>query len=267
MNSRLRGLTLTELLVALAITVIVGAIAIPVVASLKGALQGSANAQVIVSTAIQNARTIAMKEGQYAGVRFQQDANGRQYAVYIVHTPHGSGLASGMTVYYNAVEGRQPVMLPETISICDMVVGTTGDAIYNNRTFSALGVADIDVESSITDTTSFSIIFNAKGQLSKVICRMRNRHGEYLPNDGGLGGDSNDKIFNSQPNVENGIGKFIQDDYANLGLGGELSRVQFKIFDTGKYNELDSAQKKYDYLSGLPDVYVNQYTGKLMGGK
>ncbi|MFI4911177.1 MAG: Tfp pilus assembly protein FimT/FimU [Sedimentisphaeraceae bacterium JB056] len=267
MNKRLRGLTLSELLVALAIVVIVGSIAVPVVLSLKEGLRGSANAQTIISTALQNARAIAMEKGQYSGVRFQQDQDGNQYAVYITHIPQGSGAAGGMTVYYKAVEGRSPVRLPEDMAVADMVVGTTASPVYTDRTFAVFSLADVDLDSSITDTTSFSVIFDSKGQLVKVVCRMRNRQGEYLPNDGGAGGDSNDRVFNSRPNVENDIAKFIQDDYANLGLGGELSRVQFKIFDKVKYREFENSADKYEYLNTLPYVYVNQYTGKLMGGQ
>ena len=96
-----------------------------------------------------------------------------------------------------------------------------------------------------------------------MVCRMRNRHGKYLPNDGGSDGDSNDIVFNSQANIDLRLAQFIQDDYANLGLGGELSRIQFKIFDINEYNKLDSADKKCEYLNGLPYYRVNQFSGEL----
>jgi prepilin-type N-terminal cleavage/methylation domain-containing protein len=270
MNRRKNGLTLTEMLVALAVVVIVGSVAVPVVLSLKDALRGAANTQTIVSTALQNARAIAMREGQYAGVRFQRDKDGNQYAIYIVHIPQGAGAADGMTVYYKAVEGRKPIRLPDDMAVADMVVGSTNSPVYTDRTFSDFNQTNVSENSSITDITSFSVIFDSSGKLVKVKCRMRNRHGKFRPNDGGAEGDSNDKMFNSEANVEAGIAEFIQDDYADLGLGGELSRVQFKIFDAMKYKELGTSQKRFEYLNdddddGLPYVYVNQYTGKLMG--
>ncbi len=281
---RQHGLTLPELLVALAVTVIVGSIAVPLVFSLKDAMKGTANTQTIVSTVLQNARAIAMKEGQYAGVRFQQDKDGRQYAIYIVHSSQGSNPSQTFTVNYKAVEGRQPVQLPEGIAVADMVVRTKHndndvDCKYWENFYREVASADlvdagvnIDIDGkniNLTDITSFSIIFNAKGQLVKNICRMRNIKGIYRPEfaDNTVAKGSSDKIFNSKVNVDNGVAKFIQDDYANLGLGGELSRVQFKIFDTGRYKSFDTAQKKFDYLTAQPDIYVNQFTGKLMGGQ
>jgi len=292
---RRHGLTLPELLVTLAIAVIVGSIALPLVLSLNDALKGSANAQTIVSTAVQNARALAMKEGRYAGVRFQQDKDGNQYAIYIVYGEAGSDPANGLQYMYKVVEGRTPVQLPEGIAVTDMVVRTIHNdtdtaSTYRDGWFVNLqeshlrDAGNLDIEGkniNLTDTTSFSIVFDAKGQLAKVPCKMRCI--DVLPDTVGKSyyrpGDtakyfsytasfySLDKVFNGYEYFRLNKAKFIQDDYANLGLGGELSRVQFKIFDMGKYKSLDSSQKKYDYLNAQPDVYVNQFTGKLMGGQ
>jgi prepilin-type N-terminal cleavage/methylation domain-containing protein len=278
MNRRLRGLTLSELLVALAIVVIVGAVAVPVAVSLKEALRGTANTQTIVSTALQNARAIAMREGQYAGVRFQRDKDGNQYAVYIVHHPQdtypeGAGAGSVSTVkMYKAVKGRSPIRLPEGMALIDMVVrDNLASPLSGDSTFSPLIEGDLDDSTTINvngenveyyyrliDATTFSVIFDAKGNLVKVEARIRSRNADVI---------SDDKIFNTTEKVQAGEAKFITDDYANLGLGSEYSRIQFKIFDTSKYKELGTAANQFEYLDSLPYVYVNQYTGKLMGGQ
>ena len=266
MNKQPRALTLPEVLTALTIVVVVGAVVLPVSRALNEALRGAANTQAIVSTVLQNARAIAIRDGKYAGVRFQTDNTGRQYGIYIDHVEQGiSGSSDSFTVYYKAVEGRKPIPLPEGMALTDMVVGSFNSPIYNDRTFRNLEETDILNEAAMTDTTSFSVIFDSKGRLAKVVCRMRNRQGKYLPNDGGSGGDSNDKIFNSEVNVDLGLAQFVQDDYGNLGLGAELSRVQLKIFDKNKYNQIETAGEKFNYLDGLDWLNVNQYTGKLEG--
>lgn len=266
MKRRQRGLTLPELLTTLTIMVVVGAVAVPAINSLKEAFRGAGNARVIASTVLQNARAIAMNEGQYAGVRFQRDKTGRQYAIYIVYMPIGTGgFAEFNTMMYKAVEGKEPVPMPEGILLSDMVVRTNDSYLYTESGYKLLEEDDLANEKSLTDITSFSIIFDSSGQLVRKRIRVRNRDKIFRPDEEGRD-SSKDKIFSSLANVEKLTSKFIQDDYGELGLGGELSRIQFKIFDVNEYNKLDSDQKKFEYLDSLPYYSVNQYSGELSSG-
>ena len=73
-----------------------------------------------------------------------------------------------------------------------------------------------------------------------------------------------DSIFNSPQNItNNGVGKFIQDDYAELGLGAESSRNNFVIYDKIRFDKLDTIGR-FNYLSSLEPVYINPYTGTII---
>ena len=59
------------------------------------------------------------------------------------------------------------------------------------------------------------------------------------------------------------VGKFIQDDYAELGLGAESSRNSFVIYDKIRFDKLD-AIGRFNYLSSLEPIYLNPYTGTII---
>ncbi len=73
-----------------------------------------------------------------------------------------------------------------------------------------------------------------------------------------------DGIFNSPDNITNyGVGMFVQDDYAELGLGVELGRNRFVIYDKTQFDKLNAAGR-FNYLSGLELIYINPYTGTII---
>ncbi|MDO8303863.1 MAG: hypothetical protein Q7T18_11535, partial [Sedimentisphaerales bacterium] len=87
---------------------------------------------------------------------------------------------------------------------------------------------------------------------------------------------STDEIFNTQNNVTaitNPVGIFIQDDYADIGLGAEMSRGSFVICEKEKFkNAYNHGAAWTDYLgktdsSGnylLPRIHINPYTGTMI---
>ena len=78
-------------------------------------------------------------------------------------------------------------------------------------------------------------------------------------------GDSRDDIFNSQENIEdNKTGMFVQDDWANLGLGAEMSRSKFCIYDKTIFEKIDKDNRYDDYLKDLEVIYINPYTGTMI---
>jgi len=116
----------------------------------------------------------------------------------------------------------------------------------------------------ITDTSSFSIVFSPNGKLIMRDVRVRNRDGIYQPNNGISGKVSMDGIFNYPDNITNyGVGMFVQDDYAELGLGAELGRNRFVIYDKTQFDKLD-ATGRFNYLNSLELVYINRYTGTII---
>ena len=116
----------------------------------------------------------------------------------------------------------------------------------------------------ITDASSFSIVFSPSGKLIMRDVRVRNRDGIYQPNNGLSNKVSMDSIFNSPDNITNyGVGMFVQDDYAELGLGAELGRNRFVIYDKTQFDKLNAAGR-FNYLNSLELNYINPYTGTII---
>ncbi|MBN2181391.1 MAG: prepilin-type N-terminal cleavage/methylation domain-containing protein [Sedimentisphaerales bacterium] len=271
------GLTLTEMVVVMAIIALLTAIGLPAVRALLKSFEFSSGSRDMLSAALSGARAIAAKEHRYAGIRFQQDKDGCQYMIYIVHDPEKTGLSSG----FRAVEGIEPIKFSGDVRAADFMVRVnhgsgSGDAEDLHETL--LRAANLDDTSSqnlgadgknvyITDMSSFSIVFAPTGKLIVHEVRLRNKDGIYRPDNTNPARTSMDDIFNSPENIENlGIGKFVQDDYAHLGLGAESSRNRIIIYDGIQFDKLD-AQGRLDYLNSLEPIYINPYTGTLISNR
>jgi len=228
----------------------------------------------MISAALSSARAIAAKEQRYAGIRFQQDSEGNQYMVFIVHDFERTGLNPG----FRAVEGLKPIKLPESLGVMDLIVRVNHGTHWRDaedlrgQPLKAIYLDDANPGNSgpdgknryITDMSSFSIVFSPSGKLIIRGVRVRNRDGIYQPNNGVTGKISMDGIFNSAENITNyGVGIFVQDDYAELGLGAESSRNRFVIYDKILFDKLD-AGKRFNYLSSLELIYINPYTGTII---
>ncbi len=275
------GLTLMELTVVIAGAVIVGAISLPAVRALRDSFNSAGAAKTIISSALTSARAIAAKEQRYAGIRFQKEGyhgdlpspgendaagliNASQYIIFIVHDRDKTGLANG----FRAVEGIEPIKLPDSIGVMDLRRRTNwGDS--TNSGYEDVGLDnDIDEVREVRDTTTFSIVFSPAGKLVIHDVRVSNRDGIRRPhNDSSWGYDiSWDDIFNSPKNIqEYKTGMFIQDDYAGLGLGQEPSRRSFVIYEKDKFKTSFEIERAYSqYLSYLKGIYINPYTGRMI---
>jgi hypothetical protein len=196
-------------------------------------------------------------------------------------------LASG----FRAVEGLKPIKLPERIGVMDLMVRINHnpgaqpaedtrneqirmeclddtnpanliDYAYKTKT----GKNKYIKNKYIVDMSSFSIVFSPSGKMVMHHARVRNKKGIYDPNnsDPEPRKHSTDDIFNSPVNiVDNKTGMFIQDDYAELGLGAELSRNRFIIYERTQFNKLN-AQRRFDYLNSLELIYINPYIGTII---
>ncbi len=275
-ESRQSGLTLAETAVVIATIALLAAFGLPAVRALLHSFESHSGASTMISAALTSARAIAAREQRYAGIRFQQDSAGDQYMIYIVHDFEKTGLSPG----FRAVEGLKPIKLPESLAVMDLMVRTNhgtqsaGAADPLDEPLQAQHLDDINPVNlgsdgknrNLRDTSTFSIIFSPAGKLIVRTVRARNRDGVYQPdNTPGLSNKaSNDGVFNSPMNINTySIGMFVQDDYAELGLGVEPSRNSFIIYDRTQFDKLN-AQRKFDYLSSLKPIYINSYTGAMI---
>ncbi len=272
-RSRQSGITLTEMVIVIAVISMLVAFGLPALNLFIESFESNTGGKSMVSGALSCARAIAAKEQRYAGVRFQKDLAGNQYMVFIVHDYGKTGLSPG----FRAVEGLEPVKLPERLCMMDLVVRTnhgitsTGAQDILDEPLREVYLDDAPVNlgpdqknKHITDTSTFSIVFSPSGKLVIRDVRMRNKDGIYQPNNGVANKVSRDDIFNSPENITNyGVGMFVQDDYAQMGLGAESSRSSFVICDKIIFDKLD-ARGRFNYLHSLELVYLNPYTGTII---
>ena len=277
MNHKLKnksGFTLTEMVVVIATISLLVALGLPVMRIIRESFESKTGGKSMISAALSTARAIAAKEQHYAGIRFQRDSIGNQYMIFIIHDFEKTGLNPG----FRAVENFKPTKLPENLGVMDLTVRTnhgtnwTGAEDVTSETINAIHLDDTNPQNFgpdqkniyITDASTFSIIFSPSGKMVIRDVRVRNRDGIYQPNNGTSNKTSMDSIFNSPDNMAMyGIGKFIQDDYAELGLGAESSRNGFVIYDKTRFEKLN-ANERFDYLSSLEPVYINSYTGTII---
>ena len=260
--------------VVVAIIALLTALGLPAIRALLNSFQTQSGAENLIGAALANARAIAAKEQHYAGIRLQQDSAGNQYIVFIVHDYEKTGLSPG----FRAIAGVKPIKLPESSRIMDLRVRTNhginpADAAdpldepltagYLDDT-NPLNLGPDGKSLYITDASSFSIVFSPAGKLVVRTVRLRNRDGIYRP-DNSLGAQlSTDDVFNSPANIANfSLGKFVQDDYAELGLGAEPSRNRFVICDRTQFDELNAIER-FNYLNGLELILINPYTGTII---
>jgi len=264
------GLTLPEMTVVVAIMALLAAIGLPAIRALVNSFETQSGARTMISAALSGARAIAAKEQHYAGVRFQRNSTGNQYMIYIIHDIEKTDLSPG----FRAIEGVKPIKLPETTLAMDMRI-RSNRADASDALDESLKVAHLNDSNplnigfdgknvSVTDTSTFSIIFSPAGKLVSRQVRVRNKDGIYRPNNSAAATTSTDDLFNSPHNITNfDVGMFVQDDYPELGLGAEPSRNGFVICDKAKFDELN-AQGRLDYLRSLERVNINAYTGRII---
>jgi len=282
MNTKRRqsGLSLTEMAVVVAVIALLAGLALPAVRMVIESFESGGSATSMISSALASARALAAKEGHYVGVRFQKayDPNAPdplvapQYMIFIVHD------SNMMASAFRVLEGTKPIKLPDSIVVADLMVRTNhGTSRYDAEDISdkPIQVGDLDDSNpvnvgpdyeniNITDTCAFSIVFSPSGKLLRHEVRIRNRHDVYQPDNTVIGKKSADNVFNSTVNIaDHRVGMFVQDDYAERGLGAELSRNGFIIYDKLIFQNLD-AVGRFNYLSRLEFKYLNLHTGTII---
>lgn len=257
---RRSGLTLIEMTVVIGAIVILVGFGLPAVRTLMHSFESSGGTRSMIGAALNSARSMAVKEQRYAGVRFQPRCvsgdpadpisgllDAPQYMIFIVHDTDMSGLADG----FRAMDGAEPVKLPHTIGVMDLT---------------ARGTADYNDISELNDALTFSIVFSPSGKLTVHQVQTRNRDGVYNPADAGK---SSDEVFNSPKNIITyNTGMFVQDDYPAAGFEKEPSRLQFVLYDRQRLRAAFNKGDVWDdYLSVLTDedtIYISPHTGALI---
>jgi len=274
-----RGVTLVEMTIVVAIAALMVGLTIPAANMLLNSFESESGAKSIISSALASARAIAAKEQRYAGIRFQKrydpnildPLNCSQYIIFIIKGENRQVTGNLDNDGFRAVEGIQPIKLPDSIGVMDLVVRTNwGTSAYaaSSQAIGAQQINDngwIDTPEEVNDTTAFSIVFSPSGKLVIHDVRVRNRDGDFRPL---TLANSADDIFNSPENIiYNSTGMFIQDDYAYLGYGSEFSRNSFIIYDTKKLKQTATNLRWTNYLSLLTRFYINPYTGTIINEK
>jgi len=273
-RSRQAGTTLTEMVVVIGIAALMLGLAVPAVNMLLNSFESESGAKSIISSAMASARAIASKEQRYAGIRFQKlgDPNhpekASQYIIFIIHD------TNIMAYGFRAVEGIQPIKLPDSIGVMDMTIVPTRNIQNPINPSIQLEINQdnlINDNFELIDTSTFSIIFSPSGKLVIQGVRVMNRDGigdkTYI-----VPTESNDDIFNKKWKVDAGLAMFYQDDYwiapTNWGLGPEPSRNSFVIYYTKEFRQAYNNGKPY---SGYPipwnRVYINPYTWTIINEK
>jgi prepilin-type N-terminal cleavage/methylation domain-containing protein len=261
-----KGFSIIELLVVITIIASLVALAIPAINAMQKSFN-STGTEGMISAALSTARTIAISHGQYAGVRFQKayDPVGalkaEQYMTFIVYD---SNELTNWVCGFVAVEGYKPIKLPENIGVIDKVIWRARDSNdeCNSRTDEdPLAYTDLDDSGTnldpdknnrnITDTSTFSIVFSPAGKLVIQKVRCGNK---------GI----NDDVFNAIAVPL--VGMFAEDNHELYGIGVEMSRREFYIYNRSEFEKLTTGAQRMDYLNGpkTERCFVNAYTGELI---
>jgi len=275
------GLTLPEMTVVISIAALMVALTIPAANMLMNSFESESGAKSMINAALASARSIAVKEQRYAGIRFQKrydpsnpdPLTASQYMIFIIKGENRQ--VTGNLDYdgFHAVDSIQPIKLPDSIGVMDLVVRTNWGTTPQAASYMSIGAQPINDNiwingpEEVNDTTAFSIVFSPSGKLVIHNVRVRNRiRGDYRPTTPAL--SKYDDIFNSPDNIiNNGLGMFVQDDYAYLGYGSEFSRNSFIIYDTKKLKQTPYDNRWDGYLKFLKPIYINPYTGTIVSEK
>jgi len=285
-RSKQSGLTLPELAVVIATIALLVGFALPAIRALLNSFETQSGAKTMISAALSTARAIAAKEQRYAGVRFQQDLAGNQYMIFIVQDP------KIMAYGFRAIEGNKPIKLPDSIGVMDLCRVRRDYNPSNYQTYivgetTITSDAMITGQSDLTDITTFSIVFSPSGKLVIHQVRVLNRDG-FVDRENTRNLEfSYDDVFNKKQQVDRkhdgygkndvppGAGMFYQDDYfdpdlntdGDLGLGPELSRKSFVIYEKDKFRQAyNDGDALTDYLAQTARsmIYINAYMGTMI---
>lgn len=239
--------TLIEMLIVVTIMAILLALSVPAVSSILRSHRWTASENT-VRGALSMARGYALQHQCYAGVRFQQDNEGRQYLVLIENVEAGN--------VFNAVPNVKPTVLPSGMGAITLDVENSGfEDDYLD--------ADESDQWCLRGATTFCIVFSPTGQLVAKEVQIRRRLLE-------------DATFNEIVEVDTG-NAILYDDGWYAGptapqdwCGVEDSTTGLFLYEQALMDEVDVDSRWADYVSdyGNADdvsrVVINAYTGGII---
>jgi len=260
-----------EEVLVVAIVAVLLFLAVPAAKYLFNNIETPAGVKAMIGSALNSAKAIAAKEQRYVGIRFQhacyKDSQGNihpelsplkmpQYMIFIEYQPPKQS-GSNDEDTFNAVEGIEPIKLPENIGVMDLLLTPT-----EGYTKAISDDTDISTDDQLLDTTTFSIVFSPSGKLVVRDVLTRNRNGFTSGNTQ----TSEDDIINTWGQVKNGYAMFWQDNdtFNGLRLIQEPSRRNFIIYDRNVLRSLLAGERYSRYLKELKNkkmIYINPYTG------
>ena len=229
-NKAKTGFSLVEMMVAIGIVALLLIFSMPALRAIVRSFGESGSAEGIIGPAMASARAIAAKEQRYAGIRFQQTAAGEQYAVFIINDPNKAGYVDTLGHIHLYVNGFMvvPGMLP--------IKFPSNTGVVSGKD----GTITID-----PNTTRVSIIFSPSGKL--VIHEVRASSNVRL---------ANDAVFSTKEVLFPRDGK------------NYTSEKSLKIYDVNRWKQVQatpSTSDDSDFITALPTMYINPYTGTIMG--
>jgi len=217
---RLSGFTLIELVVVCAIIAVLAALAIP---SLSGLTRMSSEgaARTTFRSLFASARVRAATLQRYVGIRFQQDKDGRTYAIMLV-TPDAanevpSAFPGGCPNYvlnqactfltFVAAPDIEPIQLPRGVELA------AGDYLQSlNNPAATPNPADVTPwtvdEVKNLRATTFTVVFSPSGQIVRRLVHVSQRRDQWVYDAGSnkWGRSWSDPVFNLC-----GTGMFLPD--------------------------------------------------------
>ena len=233
-KSRPSCVTLTEMTVVAAVIALLVTFGLPAIRTLHSTFESGASVRAMISAGLASARAIAASQQRYAGIRFQQDLDGHQYMVFIMHDIGRTGYANG----FRAVEGLKPIKLPDLVGVMDLY--TRGVHIIDN--------GGIGEPNEVRDATTFSIVFSPSGKLVTHDVRV-------------FRGSAGDPVFND---LSSSDAMFQEDSYNTFPYWQELSRNSFITYDKKRLDNVNQSSRWSDYLVRLVPIYINAYTGTII---
>ena len=249
--------SLVEMVVAVAIVAMLVAISLPAIKSMQGSNE-STGALSMIEAAMSTARSLAISNNAYVGVRFQKRANSDsnigdadavpldrdQYMILVIYDKEETNLNHGFRV----IRGKKPIKLPVNTGVMDMMLD---DAKISDDT-------DLTTDDDIIDTTTFTIVFSSNGKLTQRNVKIRNRDGKSE----GADDTSKDGVINTEGRIQAGYGMFLQDG------NEEMSRRSFVVYSRPEFKKAYEVGVPYSqYLKDLQDLethYINPYTGTVI---
>lgn len=268
------GFTLIEMLVVISIIAIMISLVMPAGSSMIQSHRMS-SAKNLIKTALAQAQAYATKERKYAGLRFQQDGDGRQYMILVESknitiidgSNYGAWNNYQLMNLYTPVDNVLPMALPVGIA----ALPTFSDPIEIDWNGDVLLDPD-----ELAEATTFCILFGPSGQLIMKPAQCGPRispadypgyaiyYKDYIYGEG-------DSIFENDPTQVPAEGLPLPGDEITLYNENnpatflpESSQSGVYVYEREKLEELPE-EERMDYIFyKLKPMRLNIYTGKLI---